>query len=71
MTNTASAIAAGPIIETLRPIISAVVTAIVGVAVTFGVALLKRWTGLTLLLAYVDSVPKLRRPKQGPRSRGG
>ena len=34
--------------------ISAVVTAIVGVAVTFGVALLKKWTGVTLQSAYVD-----------------
>jgi hypothetical protein len=65
MTNTASAIAAGPIIETLRPIISAVVTAIVGVAVTFGVALLKRWTGLTLLLAYVDSVRQAAQTEAG------
>ena len=37
MTDTAFTIAAGPIIETFRPIIAAAVTAIVGVAVTFGV----------------------------------
>ena len=54
MTDSASAIAAGPIVEALRPMISAVVTAIVGVAVTFGVALLKRWTGVTLQSAYAD-----------------
>ena len=41
MTDTASAIAVSPIVETLRPIISALVTGMVGVAVTFGVALLK------------------------------
>ena len=54
MTNSASAIAVAPIVEALRPIISAVVTTIVGVAVTFGVALLKRWAGVTLQSAYVD-----------------
>lgn len=54
MTNSASAIAAGPIVEALRPIISGVVAATVGVAVTFGVALLKRWTGVTLQSTYVD-----------------
>ena len=43
-----SAIALGPIVEALRPTISAVVTAVVGVAVTVGVALLKKWTGVTL-----------------------
>jgi len=40
MINSASGIAIGPIVEALRPMISAVVTATVGVAVTFGVALL-------------------------------
>jgi hypothetical protein len=56
MTDSASAIAAGPIVEALRPIISAVVAATVGIAVTFGVALLKRWTGVTLQSTYVDSL---------------
>ena len=42
MTDAAAAIVAGPIVEALRPIISGVVAATVGVAVTFGVALLKR-----------------------------
>jgi hypothetical protein len=65
MTNTASAIAAGPIVETLRPIISSVVTAIVGVAVTFGVALLKRWTGVTLQSAYVDSLRQAAQTEAG------
>jgi hypothetical protein len=65
MTNTASAIPAGPIIDTLRPIISAVVTAIVGVAVTFGVALLKRWTGVTLRSAYVDSLRQAAQTEAG------
>jgi hypothetical protein len=65
MTDTASAIAAAPIIETLRPIISAVVTAIVGVAVTSGVALLKRWTGMTLQAAYVDSLRQAAQTEAG------
>src|SRR5258707_670398 len=65
MTNTASAIAAGPFLDTLRPIISAVVTAIVGVAVTFGVALLKRWTGVTLRSAYVDSLRQAAQTEAG------
>jgi hypothetical protein len=56
MSDMASAIAMGPIVETLRPILSAFVTAMVGVAVTLGVALLKRWTGVTLQSAYVDSL---------------
>jgi hypothetical protein len=62
---TASAIAAGSIVETLRPIISAVVTATVGVAVTFGVALIKRWTGVTLQSAYVDSLRQAAQTEAG------
>ena len=54
MTDSASVIAVGPIVDALRPMISAAVTAIVGVAVTLGVALLKRWTGVSLQSAYVD-----------------
>lgn len=65
MTDTAPAIAAGPIVETLRPIISACVTAMVGVAVTFGVALLKRWTGVTLQSAYVDSLRQAAQTEAG------
>ena len=65
MMNTASAIAAGPFLDTLRPIISAVVTAIVGVAVTLGVALLKRWTGMTLQAAYVDSLRQAAQTEAG------
>jgi hypothetical protein len=65
MTNTASIIAVGPIVETLRPIISAFVTAIVGVAVTFGVALLKRWTGVTLQSTYVDSLRQAAQTEAG------
>jgi hypothetical protein len=65
MTNTASAVAAGPIVETLRPIISAVVTTIVGVTLTFGVALLKRWTGVTLRSTYVDSLRQAAQTEAG------
>jgi hypothetical protein len=55
MTDPTSAIAAAPIVDALRPVRSAVVTTIVGVAVMFGVALLLRWTGVTLQSSYVDS----------------
>jgi hypothetical protein len=65
MINSASAIATGPIVEALRPMISAVVTATVGVAVTFGVALLKRWTGVTLQSAYVDSLREAAQTEAG------
>jgi hypothetical protein len=65
MTDSASAIAAGPIVEALRPIISAVVAATVGVAVTFGVALLKRWTGMTLRSSYVDSLRRAAETEAG------
>ena len=65
MTVSASAIAVGPIVEALRPIISAVVTTTVGVAVTFGVALLKRWTGVTLQSAYVDSLRQAAQTEAG------
>jgi hypothetical protein len=63
--DAASTIPAAPIVETLRPIISAVVTTIVGVAVTFGVALLKRWTGVTLRSAYVDSLRQAAQTEAG------
>lgn len=65
MTDLASAIAAGPIVEALRPIISGVVAATVGVAVTFGVALLKRWTGVTLQSTYVDSLRQAAQTEAG------
>jgi hypothetical protein len=65
MTDSASAIATGPIVEALRPIISAVVTASVGVAVTLGVALLKRWTGVTMQSAYVDSLRQAAQTEAG------
>jgi hypothetical protein len=65
MTEMASAIPVGPIVETLRPIISAAVTAIVGVAVTLGVALLKNWTGVTLQSAYVESLRQAAQTEAG------
>ena len=65
MTDSASAIAVWPIVEALHPIISAVVAATVGVAVTFGVALLKRWTGVTLQSAYVDSLRQAAQTEAG------
>ena len=65
MTDSASAIAVGPIVDALRPMISAVVTAIVGVAVTFGVALLKRWTGVSLQSAYVNSLRQAAQTEAG------
>jgi len=65
MTNTASVIAIGPIVETLRPIITAFVTMIVGAAITFGVALLKRWTGVTLQSTYVDSLRQVAQTEAG------
>ena len=65
MTDSAAAIVAGPIVEALRPIISAVVAATVGVAVTFGVALLKRWTGVTLQSTYVDSLRQAAQTEAG------
>jgi hypothetical protein len=65
MNDTASVIAAGPIVETLRPILSAFVTAMVGVAVTFGVTLLKKWTGVTLQSTYVDSLRQAAQTEAG------
>jgi nitrogen fixation protein FixH len=65
MTDSAPAIAAAPIVDALRPIISAVVTTIVGVAVTFAVALLTRWTGVTLQSTYVDSIRQAAQTEAG------
>ena len=65
MTNSAASIAAGPIVEALRPVISTVVAARVGVAVTFAVALLKRWTGVTLQSAYIDSLRQAAQTEAG------
>jgi hypothetical protein len=65
MSDIASTIFMGPIVETLRPVISASVTAIVGVAITLGVALLKKWTGVTLQSAYVAS------PRQAAQTEAG
>ena len=65
MTEAASSIALGPIVEALRPMLSAAVTTIVGAAVTFGVALLKRWTGVTLQAAHVDSLRQAAQTEAG------
>jgi len=65
MVDSASAIGASQLVDALRPIISALVTAIVGVAVTFGVTLLKRWTGVTLQSAYVDSLRQAAQTEAG------
>ena len=65
MTNSAASIAAGPIVEALRPVISTVVAATVGVAVTFAVALLKRWTVVTLQSAYIDSLRQAAQTEAG------
>ena len=60
-----SAIAVGPFVDALRPTISAVVTAIVGVAVTLGIGLLKKWTGVTLQSTYVDSLRQAAQTEAG------
>jgi hypothetical protein len=65
MTSSPSTIAVGPIVEALRPIISAIVTTIVGITVTFGAALLKRWAGVTLQSAYVDSLRQAAQTEAG------
>ena len=65
MTDLTSVIAAAPIVDALRPIISAVVTTIIGLAVTFGVALLSRWTGVTLQSTYVDSLRQAAQTEAG------
>ena len=65
MTNSASAIAIGPLVEALRPMISAFVTATMGIAITVGVALLKRWTGVTLQTAYVNSLREAAQTEAG------
>ena len=63
--NDPASIVVAPIVEALRPMISAIVTATVGLAVTFGVALLKRWTGVTLRSAYVDSLRQAAQTEAG------
>jgi hypothetical protein len=65
MTDPVSTIAAGPIVVALRPVISAAVTAMVGVAITFGIALLKKWTGVTLQSAYVDALRQAAQTEAG------
>jgi hypothetical protein len=65
MTNSTSMIAAAPIVDALRPIISALVTTMVGLALTFGVALLSRWTGVTLQSTYVDSLRRAAQTEAG------
>jgi hypothetical protein len=63
--NDPASIVVAPIVEALRPMISDIVTATVGLAVTFGVALLKRWTGVTLRSAYVDSLRQAAQTEAG------
>lgn len=65
MTEAASSIALSPIVEALRPTLSAVVTTIVGVAVTVAVTLLKRWTGVTVQAAHVDALRQAAQTEAG------
>jgi hypothetical protein len=65
VTDPTSAIAAAPVVEALRPIISAVATTMAGVAVTFAVALLRRWTGVTMQSTYVDSIRQAAQTEAG------
>lgn len=63
--NDPASIVVAPIVEALRPMMSDIVTATVGLAVTFGVALLKRWTGVTLRSAYVNSLRQAAQTEAG------
>ena len=65
MTDSVSTIAAAPFVDLLRPIISSLVTTIVGVAVTFGLATLSRWMGVTLRASYVESLRQAAQTEAG------
>jgi len=54
MSNTA--IAAAPIAAAAQPYITAIVTSLVGVGVTYGLAALKRWTGIAIQQSMIDEI---------------
>ena len=51
-----TAIAAAPIVAAAQPYITAIVTSLVGVGVTYGLAALKRWTGIAFQQSMIDEI---------------
>jgi hypothetical protein len=51
-----TAIAAAPIAAATQPYITAIVTSLVGVGVTYGLAALKRWTGIAIQQSMIDEI---------------
>ena len=56
MTDSSTVISAAPAVTALAPLLQAVVATVVSGAVTFGVALFTRWTGVTVQSAYAESL---------------
>lgn len=54
MTDTA--LSAAPFVAALQPIAQAIVAAVVSGAITIGVALLSKWTGVTVRQSYVAAL---------------
>lgn len=63
MSNTAVALA--PLIGALKPIVKAVLATLASGAVTIGVALLSRWTGVTIQSAYVETLRQAAQTEAG------
>jgi hypothetical protein len=62
---TEAAIATAPLVAALQPLIVAVVGAVVTGAVSFGVALFSKWTGLQIQASYSDSLRKAAQTEAG------
>ena len=56
MSDASTLVPAAPAVAALAPIAQAIVATVVSGAVTFGVALFTRWTGLTVQAAYADAL---------------
>ena len=58
MSDTSPIVSVGPAVAALAPIVQAVVATVVSGAVTIGVALFTRWTGVTVQASYAETLRK-------------
>jgi hypothetical protein len=65
MSDASTIIPAAPAVAALAPIVQTIVATVVSGAVTFGVALFTRWTGVAVQTAYTDALRKAAQTEAG------
>jgi hypothetical protein len=65
MPDSSTVLSAAPAVAALAPIVRALVATIASGAVTFGVALFTRWTGVNVQAAYADTLRRAAQTEAG------